>query len=177
MTVDELTALVRSVPDYPVPGIIFRDLSPLLADAAALRAVVECLATKVRAARADKIAGMEARGFIFGAAVAVAAGCGFVPIRKTGKLPVPAIGVDYALEYGQDRLELDPSMIARGERVAIVDDLIATGGTAIAAAHLIEQAAGIPPVAAEFVIGLSSLGGVEALQRRNITTASLLTFS
>lgn len=176
MTAAELGRLVRSVPDYPAAGIVFRDLSPLLADAGALNAVVEALARDVRAASATKVAGIEARGFIFGAAVAIAAGCGFVAIRKPGKLPVPAIGVDYALEYGADRLELDPTIIEAGERVAIVDDLIATGGTALAAAELIEQAGGAPPVAAAFVIDLPGLGGAAALRERGIPVTALLSY-
>lgn len=176
MTADDLKAFVRSVPDYPAHGVIFRDLSPLLADAGALRATVQALAAKVRASGATKVAGMEARGFIFGAAVAVTAGCGFVPIRKAGKLLVAAIGIDYALEYGSDRLELDPSMIGSADRIAIVDDLIATGGTALAAVDLIGQAgAGI--AAAEFVIELAKLGGGDALRARNIPTAALLAYA
>lgn len=177
MTADDLAGYVRSVPDYPARGIVFRDLSPLLADAAALHATVHALAGRVRAAGADKVAGMEARGFIFGAAVAVGAGCGFVPLRKAGKLPVPAIGADYALEYGEDRLELDPTMIAPGEKVAIVDDLIATGGTALAAATLIEQASGRVPVAAAFVIDLPNLGGSAALRARGILVGALLSYA
>jgi adenine phosphoribosyltransferase len=176
MTADDLTAFVRSVPDYPARGVIFRDLSPLLANAQALRLTVEALAEKVRAAGASKVAGMEARGFIFGAAVAVTAGCGFVPIRKAGKLPVAAIGIDYALEYGRDRLELDPSMINPADRVAIVDDLVATGGTALAAVDLIARA-GASVVTAEFVIELTSLGGGAALRARDIPTAAVLTYA
>ena len=176
MTIDNLRLLVRDVPGYPAQGVLFRDLSPLLADAEALRAVVAALAAKVRAAGATKVAGMEARGFIFGAAVAVEAGCGFVAIRKAGKLPVPSIGIDYALEYGNDRLELDPSMIDPADRIAIVDDLVATGGTALAAAELLTQA-GATVVTAEFVIELTGLGGGAALRARDIPTTALLAYA
>ena len=176
MTADDLKAFVRNVPDYPAHGIVFRDLSPLLADPQALRHTVEALAEKVQAAGASKVAGMEARGFIFGAAVAVTAGCGFLPIRKAGKLPVATIGIDYALEYGSDRLELDPSMIDPGDCIAIVDDLVATGGTALAAADLIVRA-GASVVTAEFVIELESLGGGAALRARDIPTAAVLTYA
>lgn len=175
MTSEELPRFVRSVPDYPVAGVLFRDLLPLLADADALRAAVEALAARVRTAGATKVAGMEARGFIFGAAVAVVAGCGFVPIRKPGRLPVPALGVDYALEYGRDRLEIDPGMIGRADRIVIVDDLIATGGTALAAAELLHKA-GAQVVAAEFVIELTGLGGGAALRARGIPAAALLSY-
>ena len=143
MTPAELKALVRTVPDFPEPGIQFRDITTLLAHGPGLAATVEHLAERARLAQADLLAGMEARGFIFGAAVAVRLGLGFVPVRKPGKLPVPTVGVDYALEYGSDRLEIDPTAIAPGQRVAIVDDLIATGGTALAAAQLLRQAGAV----------------------------------
>lgn len=175
MTPDELKALVRTVPDFPEPGILFRDITTLLGHGPGLAASVEHLAERAHGAGAEAIAGMEARGFIFGAAVAVRLGVGFVPVRKPGKLPVSTIGVDYALEYGSDRLEIDPGAIAPGQRVAIVDDLIATGGTALAAAELL-RTAGAQVDAALFVIDLPDLGGAEHLRAAGIAVDALMAF-
>lgn len=176
MDAADLEGLVRTIPDFPAPGILFRDISPLIADAAAFAATINLLTSRVRAARPEKIAGIEARGFIFGAAVAVAANCGFVPIRKAGKLPVPALGVDYALEYGRDRLELDPTMIGQGDRCVIVDDLLATGGTTLAAAQLLRDA-GAEVTAAQFVIELTALHGAAALRAAGVEGSALLAFA
>ncbi len=175
MTTEELRALVRSVPDFPAPGVLFRDITTLISHGAGLRAAVGHLADRARAGGAQAIAGMEARGFIFGAAVAIELGVGFVPIRKPGKLPVPTIGIDYELEYGTDRLEIDPTAIAPGQRVAIVDDLIATGGTALAAAQLLRQAQAVVAQAL-FVIDLPDLGGAARLREAGIEVDALMDF-
>ena len=168
-------ALIRTVPDFPEPGIRFRDITPLLADPAGLARAVDLLAQRVGDSGAQVVTGMEARGFIFGAAVALKLGLGFVPLRKPGKLPVPTIGCDYALEYGTARLELDPTLLEAGAKVALVDDLIATGGTALAAAQLVRQAGG-QPVCAAFVVDLPDLGGAARLRGAGIETAALLSF-
>ena len=172
---DELKALIRTVPDFPEPGIQFRDITTLIGDGAGLAASVKMLADRARECRAQAIAGMEARGFIFGAAVAVELGLGFVPVRKPGKLPIATIGIDYALEYGTDRLEIDPGAIADGQTVVIVDDLIATGGTALAAAQLLRQA-GANVGNALFVIDLPELGGAKKLREAGINVRSLMEF-
>lgn len=173
MTPDEIRASIRTVPDFPKPGIQFRDISTLLADGNALRAAVEHLAERTEGA--DAIAGMEARGFIFGAAVAMRLGIGFIPVRKPGKLPVQTIGIDYALEYGADRLEVDPSVVAEGSRISLVDDLIATGGTACAAADLLRQAGAVVTNAA-FVIDLPDLGGATRLRAKGLEVSALVSF-
>ena len=173
MTPADLRALVRTVPDFPAPGILFRDITTLIAHGEGLRASVRHLAE--RAQGSEAIAGMEARGFIFGAAVAVELGIGFIPVRKPGKLPVATIGIDYDLEYGKDRLEIDPTTIAPGQRVAIVDDLIATGGTALAAAALLRQA-GATVERALFVIDLPDLGGAERLRQAGLAVEALMDF-
>lgn len=175
MTQDELRALIRTVPDFPAKGIQFRDITTLLNHGAGLNATITNLADMARASGAEAIAGMEARGFIFGAAVAVQLGLGFVPVRKPGKLPVETIGIDYALEYGSDRLEIDPSLIADGQRVAIVDDLIATGGTALAAAELL-RTAGADVGHALFVIDLPDLGGADRLRAADLSVEALMQF-
>jgi adenine phosphoribosyltransferase len=172
---EELKHLVRSVPDFPVPGVLFRDITTLISHGEGLRAAVGHLAERARAAGAEAIAGMEARGFIFGAAVAIELGLGFVPVRKPGKLPVETIGVDYNLEYGTDRLEIDPGAVRPGQRVAIVDDLIATGGTALAAAELLRLAGAVVEQAL-FVIDLPDLGGAERLRAAGLAVDALMDF-
>ena len=171
----QLRASIRTVPDFPKPGIQFRDITTLLADPAALHTSIELMARQIRAVEADMVAGMEARGFIFGAAVAASAGVGFIPIRKPGKLPGETIGVDYELEYGMDRLELDPGTIGDNAKVAMVDDLIATGGTALAAAELVRKAGG-EVASALFVIDLPDLGGANRLRESGIEVHSLVSF-
>ncbi|WP_379552822.1 adenine phosphoribosyltransferase [Qipengyuania sp. DGS5-3] len=175
MTADELKALIRTVPDFPEPGIAFRDITTLIGHGPGLRAAVRLLADHARAVGADAIAGMEARGFIFGAAVAVELELGFIPVRKPGKLPVPTIGVDYALEYGTDRLEIDPGAVSAGQNVVLVDDLVATGGTACAAASLLRQA-GAEVSHAAFVIDLPELGGASALRSADVAVEALMEF-
>jgi len=175
MTPDQLKALVRTVPDFPQPGILFRDITTLISHGAGLAAAVRLLAERARAAGAELIAGMEARGFIFGAAVATTLELGFVPVRKPGKLPVPTIGVDYALEYGRDRLEIDPQAIRPGQNVVIVDDLIATGGTALAAAQLLRDA-GAAVSHTLFVIDLPDLHGAARLRDAGLTVEALMDF-
>jgi adenine phosphoribosyltransferase len=170
---DDLKALVRSVPDFPAPGVLFRDITTLISHGDGLRAAVGHLAERARGVEA--IAGMEARGFIFGAAAAIDLGVGFIPVRKPGKLPVPTIGVDYQLEYGTDRLEIDPGAIRPGQRIAIVDDLIATGGTALAATELLRMAGAIVEDAL-FVIDLPDLGGADRLRAAGLSVDALMSF-
>ncbi|MBB3227543.1 adenine phosphoribosyltransferase [Luteibacter sp. Sphag1AF] len=153
-----ISDLVRDVPDFPRPGVLFKDISPLLADAAGFNACIEALAEPWRQARVQAVCGIESRGFIFGAALAQALGAGFVPVRKKGKLPPPVVGIDYGLEYGTDRLEMGVGAVSRGERVLIVDDVLATGGTLEAARKLVDQLGG-EVVGASVVIELAALGG------------------
>lgn len=175
MTPDQLKALVRNVPDFPKPGIMFRDITTLIGHGAGFAACVGLLAQQAHAAGAQAIAGMEARGFIFGAAVAARLGEPFVPLRKPGKLPVAALGVDYALEYGTDRLEMDPDALSAGTQVVIVDDLIATGGTALAATTLLRQAGAVVD-AALFVIDLPDLGGAAKLREAGLAVQAIMDF-
>lgn len=175
MTSDDLKALIRDVPDFPKPGILFRDITMLIGNGPGLAAAVASLAQQAQSAGAQAIAGIEARGFIFGAAVAAQLGLGFVPVRKPGKLPVPVLALDYALEYGTDTLEVDPSAIAAGQRVVLIDDLIATGGTALAAAQLLRQARALVEHAL-FVIDLPDLGGADRLRTAAIQVDALIAF-
>lgn len=175
LSVDDLKALVRTVPDFPQPGIQFRDITTLIGHPQGMAASVTHLARAAHALGADKVAGMEARGFIFGAAVAVELGLGFVPVRKPGKLPVETIGIDYDLEYGTDRLEMDPAAVQAGERVVIIDDLIATGGTALATAKLLRMA-GADVGNALFVIDLPDLGGANLLRKADVSVHVLMDF-
>ena len=156
---------IRTIPDHPKPGIQFRDITTLLQDPVGLRLSVEGLVKPFQGEKIDKVVAIEARGFILGGAVAVELGVGFVPVRKPGKLPHETIGQDYELEYGTDRIEMHTDAIAPGERVLLIDDLIATGGTAEAAIHVIEQAGG-QIVGVGVVIDLPEVGGrtrIEAL--------------
>lgn len=176
MTADELKGLIRTVPDFPARGVQFRDITTLIGNGPGLLAVVGQLAGIAREAGAEAIAGMEARGFIFGAAVAVELELGFVPVRKPGKLPVETIGIEYALEYGSDRLEIDPASVGQGQRIVVVDDLIATGGTACAAAQLLRKAGAVVEDAA-FVIDLPELGGAAALRACGVSVHALVDFA
>ncbi|WP_336959650.1 adenine phosphoribosyltransferase [Sphingobium aquiterrae] len=172
---DMLKDLVRAIPDFPKPGIMFRDITTLLADPEGFAATVEAMAARTRPLNVDIVVGIEARGFILGAALAAALGAGFVPVRKAGKLPGPTVGIDYVLEYGTDRLELHKGQVPAGARVVLVDDLIATGGTAIAAVQLLrEQGAAL--LMALFAIDLPALGGMVALQAEGVATAALMAF-
>ncbi len=171
----DLKALVRTIPDYPKKGILFRDITTLLGDAEGLKACVRLMAGPFADQAVDAVAGIEARGFILGGAVADRLGCGFVPIRKKGKLPAKAIGQDYELEYGVDVIEIHEDAIRPGERVLLVDDLIATGGTAEAAAKLLAKV-GAVLVAASFVIDLPELGGCARLEKLGIRCHTLIDF-
>lgn len=154
---------VRDVVDFPVPGVVFKDITPILEDGALFRAAVDCFVETNRALGIDKIACVDARGFLFGAAAAYALGIGFVPIRKKGKLPYLTESVDYALEYGTASMEIHSDAIAPGERLVLIDDLLATGGTAQAACELIAKMNGIL-VETQFLIELDFLHGREKLQ-------------
>ena len=172
---DELEPLIRTVPDFPKSGIQFRDITTLLASGPGLALTVDALADHARQAPVDAVAGMEARGFIFGTALAIALGVGFIPLRKAGKLPVATIGEDYALEYGTARLELDPTLITPGMRVLMADDLLATGGTAAAGAKLLRRA-GAEVDRALFVIDLPELGGGQVLAEAGVTATALISY-
>lgn len=154
----DLADLIRSVPDFPRAGVMFRDVSPLLASAEGFTRCIEALAEPWHGSGVQLIAGIEARGFIFGAALALRLRAGFVPLRKPGKLPPPVRAVGYALEYGSDRLEMRRDAIKPGERVLLVDDVLATGGTLQAAAELVEGS-GAELLGAGVVIELTALGG------------------
>ena len=166
---------VRSIPDYPKKGIIFRDITTLLGNARAFRRAVDELVQPYAGVRIDKVAGIEARGFILGGAVADRLSCGFIPIRKKGKLPWKTIGQQYSLEYGVDIIEIHEDAIKPGERILIVDDLIATGGTAEAAAKLISRTGGLVAGAA-FLVDLPDLGGLDLLRSHGVRTHALMAF-
>ncbi|MFZ5557736.1 MAG: adenine phosphoribosyltransferase [Pseudomonadota bacterium] len=171
-----IESLIRTIPHYPRPGVMFRDITTLLKDPVGFRLVVADLASRYAGWRVAKVAGVESRGFIIGGALAFQLGAGFVPIRKRGKLPAETIGHDYELEYGQDRVELHVDAIGPGERVLLVDDLIATGGTAEAAAALIAQTGG-EIVECAFVIDLPNLGGRRRLEAKGLGVFALCRFA
>ena len=171
----DLKSLIRSIPDYPKAGIIFRDITSLIAHGEGFRQSVRDLAAPYYDKGITKVAGIEARGFIFGGAIADLLGVGFVPIRKQGKLPGDVVGQDYALEYGTDRIELHADAIEPGEKILLIDDLIATGGTAVAAIDLLNRVGG-DIVAASFVIDLPDLGGAAALKEKGIEVHTLIAF-
>jgi adenine phosphoribosyltransferase len=154
----DLKALIRDIPDFPKPGILFRDITTLLRDRAGLQYSIDTLAVKVIDLQPQYIVGMESRGFIFGAALAYKLGIGFIPVRKPGKLPADVHSVEYALEYGTDKLEIHQDAVVPGSRILIVDDLIATGGTAAATARLLQDV-GANLVGCAFVIELDDLNG------------------
>ena len=168
-------ALVRTVPDFPKPGVQFRDITTLLLDAGGLAKAVDTLAATVNEP-VDLVAAIEARGFAIGGALAVRLGAGLLLVRKEGKLPGATLSEDYALEYGTDRLAIHVGAVAPGARVLIVDDLIATGGTALAAARLVTRAGGMI-VGARFLIDLPDLGGAKALAAAGIDAVSLMEFA
>jgi adenine phosphoribosyltransferase len=172
---DDLKAAIRSIPDYPKAGIMFRDITTLLGDARAFRLAVDQLVQPWAGAKIDKVAGIEARGFILGGAVAHQASAGFIPIRKKGKLPFKRVSVGYSLEYGVDEMEMHEDALVKGERVILVDDLVATGGTAEAAVKLLRQMGG-DVLAACFVIDLPELGGAEKLRALGVPVRTLVSF-
>ncbi len=165
----DLKSLIRDIPDFPKPGILFRDITTLLRDPQGLRYTIDSLAEKCSAMSVDYVVGMESRGFIFGAPLAYKMGIGFIPVRKPGKLPGAVHFAEYELEYGVDRLEMHRDAMTSGSRVLIVDDLIATGGTAAATAKLLEQA-GCELVGFAFIIELQALGGRQKLPDVPIVT-------
>jgi len=173
---DELKALVRTIPDFPKPGIQFRDISTLLSDGAGFSAAIDAMVALAKPLKADRIVAIDARGFLFGAPVAVALGAGVIPARKKGKLPGATLGVDYDLEYGTDRLELHIGAVLPGHRALIVDDLIATGGTAMACVKLLREA-GADVAGAIFAIDLPDLGGADRLRAEGLSVHSLMEFA
>jgi adenine phosphoribosyltransferase len=172
---NDLRSAIRSIPDYPKPGIVFRDITTLLGNARAFRRAVDELVQPWAGMKIDKVAGMEARGFILGGAVAHQVSAGFVPIRKKGKLPHATVRIAYSLEYGIDEMEVHKDAVAQGERVILVDDLIATGGTAEGAVKLMRQL-GAEVLAACFVIDLPELGGADKLRKMDVPVRTLISF-
>jgi adenine phosphoribosyltransferase len=172
----DFKSLIRTIPDFPKPGIQFRDITTLLIDGPGFAAAVDALVELARPYEADLVAGIEARGFIFSAPVARALGLGLLPVRKPGKLPGPRIGIDYALEYGTDRLEIHEGACVPGHRVLLIDDLIATGGTALATVALLRRSGAEIP-AALFAIDLPELGGAALLEEAGVASHSLMSFA
>ena len=170
-----LISSIRNIPDYPKPGVMFRDITTLLGDARAFRRSIDELVHPYAGSKIDKIAGIEARGFILGGAMAHQMSSGFVPIRKKGKLPHETVRIAYSLEYGLDEMEMHKDAVAPGEKVILVDDLIATGGTAEAAVKLLRQI-GADIVAACFVIDLPDLGGRKKLEALGVDVRTLIAF-
>jgi adenine phosphoribosyltransferase len=166
---------IRTIPDYPRPGVQFRDITTLLGDARMFRLVVEQLVQPWRAERVERVAGIEARGFILGGAIAHQLGAGFVPIRKKGKLPHTTVRVAYSLEYGIDEMEMHRDAVGSGERIILVDDLIATGGTAEAAVKLL-RSLGAEVLAACFIVDLPELGGSAKLAALKVPVRTLVSF-
>jgi adenine phosphoribosyltransferase len=171
----ELKDAVRTIPDYPKPGILFRDITTLLGSPMDFRRAVDQLVAPWAGGKIDKVAGIEARGFILGGAVAHQLSAGFVPIRKKGKLPHATVSIAYSLEYGVDEMEMHSDAVAPGERVILIDDLIATGGTAEAAVKLLKSI-GAEVVAACFVIDLPDLGGARKIEALGVPVRTLMAF-
>ena len=171
----DLRSVIRTIPDYPKPGIMFRDITTLLADARGFRFAVDALVQPLAGAKIDKVAGIEARGFILGGAIAHQLSVGFIPIRKKGKLPHKTLSETYQLEYGEDEVEMHEDAVNSGDRVLLVDDLIATGGTAVAAIKLLERAKAEIALCA-FVIDLPDLGGSKRLLEAGKRVTSLVEF-
>ena len=172
---NDLKASIRTILDYPKPGIMFRDITTLLGDARAFRRAVDELVQPWAGSKIDKVAGMEARGFILGGAVAHQLSAGFVPIRKKGKLPHKRVSIAYSLEYGLDEMEMHEDAVVKGERVIVVDDLIATGGTAEGAVKLLRQL-GADVLAACFIIDLPELGGADKIRKLEVPVRTLIQF-
>jgi adenine phosphoribosyltransferase len=168
-----IKGFIRDVPDFPTPGVVYKDITPLLADPGAFAGTIDALAARVPAGRVDKVVGIEARGFILAAPVALRLGAGFVPVRKAGKLPAAVIGQDYELEYRSDTLEIHADALVPGERVLIVDDVLATGGTAVATAALV-AALGAEVIGLACIIELGFLGGRGRLA--DLDAVSLVTY-
>ena len=171
----DLRSAIRNIPDYPKKGIMFRDITTLLGDARAFRRAVDEMVQPWAGSKIDKVAGIEARGFILGGAVAHQVSAGFVPIRKKGKLPHTTVRIAYSLEYGVDEMEMHEDAVKKGERVILVDDLIATGGTAEGAVKLLRQM-GAEVLAACFVIDLPELGGADKLRKMDVPVRTLISF-
>ena len=171
----DLRNSIRSIPDYPKPGIMFRDITTLLGNARAFRRAVDEMVQPWAGMKIDKIAGMEARGFILGGAVAHQVSAGFIPIRKKGKLPHKRVSIAYSLEYGLDEMEMHEDAVTKGEKVILVDDLIATGGTAEGAVKLLQQQ-GADVLAACFIIDLPELGGAAKIRKLGVPVRTLITF-
>ena len=170
-----LAEIIRTIPDYPKPGIMFRDITTLLGNGPALRYAIDEMAAPFAPSAVDKVAGIEARGFILGGAVAHRLSAGFIPVRKKGKLPHKTVSVAYTLEYGVDALEMHLDAVSAGDKVLIVDDLLATGGTALAAVDLLRRM-GAQVVGAIFVIDLPELGGGARLIEAGVPVRSLVSF-
>ena len=172
---NDLKAAIRSIPDYPKPGIMFRDITTLLGEARAFRRAVDEMVQPWAGSKIDKVAGIEARGFILGGAVAHQVSAGFIPIRKKGKLPHKRVSIAYSLEYGLDEMEMHEDAVVKDDRVILVDDLIATGGTAEGAVKLLRQM-GAQVLAACFVIDLPDLGGAEKIRQLGVPVRTLISF-
>jgi adenine phosphoribosyltransferase len=171
----DLRSSIRSIPDYPKPGIMFRDITTLLGNARAFRRAVDELVQPWAGSKIDKVAGMEARGFILGGAVAHQVSAGFIPIRKKGKLPHKRVSIAYSLEYGLDEMEMHEDAVTKGDKVILVDDLIATGGTAEGAVKLLKQQ-GADVLAACFIIDLPELGGADKIRKLGVPVRTLIAF-
>jgi adenine phosphoribosyltransferase len=171
----DLKSAIRTIPDYPKRGIMFRDITTLLADARAFRRAIDELVQPFAGSKVSKVAGIEARGFILGGAVAHQMSAGFIPIRKKGKLPHETVSIAYSLEYGVDQMEMHKDAVIRGEKVILVDDLVATGGTAEAACRLLTQM-GAEIVAACFIVDLPELGGARKIEALGVPVRALMQF-
>ncbi len=165
----EVQSYIRAIPDFPLPGILFRDITPLLKDKQAFKAAVDLFVDKYKQAKIDHVVGIEARGYMLGAPLAYAIGAGFVPVRKPGKLPYSKLSESYALEYGTNSLEIHADALGNGDRVLVVDDLLATGGTAAATRRLLERL-GASIAGFAFLIELEALKGRDALPGADVTT-------
>jgi adenine phosphoribosyltransferase len=165
----DIEALIRVIPDFPIPGILFRDITPLLKDKQGFREAIDLFVDRFKDAGVDYVVGIESRGYIFGAPLAYAIGAGYIPVRKPGKLPYEKLTESYALEYGTNSLEIHADALTEGDRVVVVDDLLATGGTAAATGRLLERL-GAHVIAYAFMIELSALHGRDALPRSEVVS-------